>query len=76
MCTAREMEIVSIEDNSASVSADGATEQVRLDIIDGRPGIGDHVIVFGGFALHRVCADGEVKSPELAHEMVDNGIGN
>ncbi len=54
MCLAIPMEITSIEDNVAQVEIGGVKNQVRLDIIDEPPQVGDFVIVHAGFALRRL----------------------
>ncbi len=54
MCLAIPMEITSIEDNIAQVEIGGVKNQVRLDIIDEPPQVGDFVIVHAGFALRRL----------------------
>jgi len=55
MCLAIPMEVVSIEDNVAHVEVGGVKNQVRLDIVDQMPAVGDFVIVHAGFALR--CLD-------------------
>ncbi len=54
MCLAIPMEVVKIEHNRAWVSAGGTKREVRLDIVDEMPEVGDYVIVHAGFALHRI----------------------
>jgi hydrogenase expression/formation protein HypC len=54
MCLAIPMEVKIITDNSAVVEYEGTRREVRLDIIDQRPEIGDYVIIHAGFALHRI----------------------
>ena len=54
MCLAIPMEVKTITDNSAVVEYEGTRREVRLDIIDQRPEIGDYVIIHAGFALHRI----------------------
>ena len=54
MCLAVPMEIKKIEDKVAFVEIAGVTRQVRLDIIDQEPQVGDFVIIHAGFALRRV----------------------
>ena len=45
MCLAIPMKVISIEGNNAVVSAGGTKKEVRLDIVDEMPQIGDYVIV-------------------------------
>ena len=54
MCLAVPMEVVSIEDNVAHVEVAGVKNQVRLDIVDQMPAVGDFVIVHAGFALRSI----------------------
>jgi hydrogenase expression/formation protein HypC len=54
MCLAIPMEVKTITDNAAVVEYEGTRREVRLDIIDERPEIGDYVIIHAGFALHRI----------------------
>jgi hydrogenase expression/formation protein HypC len=46
------MEVTEIKDNWATVEYEGTRREVRLDIVDKRPEIGDYVIIHAGFALH------------------------
>jgi hydrogenase expression/formation protein HypC len=48
------MEVIKIADNSALVEYEGTKREVRLDIVDQRPEVGDYVIIHAGFALHRI----------------------
>jgi hydrogenase expression/formation protein HypC len=54
MCLAIPMKIETITDHSAVVEYEGTRREVRLDIIDQQPEIGDYVIIHAGFALHRI----------------------
>ena len=54
MCLAIPMEIKTITGNAAVVEYEGTRREVRLDIIDQRPEVGDYVIIHAGFALHRI----------------------
>jgi hydrogenase expression/formation protein HypC len=60
MCLAIPMEVKTITGNAAMVEYEGTRREVRLDIIDERPEIGDYVIIHAGFALHRID-EGEAK---------------
>ncbi len=45
----------------ATVDADGISKEIRLDVVDRWPNIGDYVIVHAGFAInnlsyHPVCS--------------------
>ena len=54
MCLAVPMEITAINDAVADVEIGGVKRQVRLDICDETPAVGDFVIVHAGFALRRM----------------------
>ncbi|QLA16833.1 HypC/HybG/HupF family hydrogenase formation chaperone [Desulfolutivibrio sulfoxidireducens] len=68
MCLAVPMEIVSIADNVADVEIGGVKRQVRLDIIDEAPAIGDYVIVHAGFALRRLDREDALETIKLFQE--------
>ena len=54
MCLAVPMEIKSIKDKVAQVEVGGVKNEVRLELIDEEPAVGDFVIVHAGFALRRL----------------------
>ncbi|MBI5582329.1 MAG: HypC/HybG/HupF family hydrogenase formation chaperone [Deltaproteobacteria bacterium] len=54
MCLAIPMEVKEIKENWALVEYEGTRREVRLDIVDQRPEVGDYVIIHAGFALHRI----------------------
>ena len=54
MCLAVPMKVLQIEENVARVEVGGVKRDVRLDIIDQPPDIGDYVIVHAGFAIHMI----------------------
>jgi len=54
MCLAVPMKVLQIEENMAQVEIGGVKRDVRLDIIDQDPEIGDYVIVHAGFAIRRI----------------------
>jgi hydrogenase expression/formation protein HypC len=62
------MEIKSIKDNIAEVEVGGVTNQVRLDIIDEPPQVGDFVIVHAGFALRRLDREEGLETLKLFQE--------
>lgn len=72
MPSSRLMEILSIDNNAAKVSADGITQDVRLDILDAKPTIGDRVIVHAGFALHGVDEKKATESADFIREMMNH----
>ena len=54
MCLAVPMEVKEISGNSALVEYEGTRREVRLDLVDPKPAIGDYVIIHAGFALHLI----------------------
>jgi len=48
------MEVKSIKDNQAVVEYEGTRREVRLDLLDPKPNVGDYVIIHAGFALHLI----------------------
>ena len=54
MCLAVPMEVLEIEGLDARVGLGGVVRNIRLDIVDQSPEVGDYVIVHAGFALHRI----------------------
>lgn len=54
MCLAVPMQIKEINGNSAKVEIGGTRRDVRLDILNQEPQVGDYVIVHAGFALHLI----------------------
>lgn len=70
MCLAVPMEITNInaELNVADVEIGGVKRQVRLDIIDEPPGVGDFVIVHAGFALRRLDREDALETIKLFQE--------
>ncbi len=68
MCLAVPMEIKSIEDNVAQVEVGGVKNEVRLDIIDEDPQVGDFVIVHAGFAIRRLDREEGLETIKLFEE--------
>jgi hydrogenase expression/formation protein HypC len=62
------MEIKAIKDNIAEVEVGGVKNQVRLDIIDEQPEVGDFVIVHAGFALRRLDREEGLETLKLFQE--------
>jgi hydrogenase expression/formation protein HypC len=60
MCLAIPMRVIEIRGSAddfavpqvALVDADGVRREVRLDVVDRWPRVGDYVIVHAGFAIH------------------------
>lgn len=56
----------------ATVDADGISKDVRLDIVDHWPKIGDYVIVHAGFAIHSLVEEEALKNIALLRELAEN----
>lgn len=54
MCLAIPMEIREISGDTAWVAFEGIRREVRLDLLEPKPQVGDFVIIHAGFALHRI----------------------
>jgi hydrogenase expression/formation protein HypC len=72
MCLAIPMEVKAIDGNCAVVEYEGARREVRLEIIDERPEIGDYVIIHAGFALHRIDEEEAQESLRYWKEILAN----
>ena len=68
MCLAVPMEVIAINDKIADVDIGGVTRQVRLDLIDAAPALGDFVIVHAGFAIRRMDRDDAMETIKLFQE--------
>jgi hydrogenase expression/formation protein HypC len=55
----------------ATVDADGISKEVRLDIVDYWPNIGDYVIIHAGFAIHSLVEEEAKKNLELLKQLAD-----
>ena len=68
MCLAVPMEIIAIHDKIADVEIGGVTRQVRLELIDAAPAVGDYVIVHAGFAIRRLDREDAIETIKLFQE--------
>ncbi len=69
MCLAIPMEVIEVEGEIAKVDSRGMKKEVRLDIVDRIPKVGDFVIVHAGFAIHTMEKEEAQRSLELFDEM-------
>ena len=80
MCLAVPMRVEKIEgdpddftqDQIATVNMEGISKQVRLDVVDRWPEIGDYVIVHAGFAIHSLVEEDAKKNIELIKELASH----
>ncbi len=56
----------------AVVNMNGISKEVRLDVIDRWPEIGDYVIVHAGFAIHALDEEDAKKNIELIRELASH----
>lgn len=88
MCLAIPMRVIEIKEDSddllnpqvATVETDGIKKEIRLDLVDRMPEIGDYLIIHAGFAVN--CLDAENAEinlqllRELAEGMEESTDGN
>ena len=80
MCLAIPMKVLEVhgspEDFTTSqiaiVDADGISREVRLDVVDHWPSVGDYVIVHAGFAIHSLIEAEALKNLSLLKELAAN----
>jgi len=63
------MEVIEIHGQNARVGLGGVVREIRLDIVDKRPEVGDYVIVHAGFAIHWVDPEEARVTIELFEKM-------
>jgi len=56
----------------ATVDADGISREIRLDIVDHWPNVGDYVIIHAGFAIHSLVEEEALKNIALLKELSEN----
>lgn len=80
MCLAIPMKVIAVQGDPddfttsqiATVDADGIGRDVRLDIVDQWPEVGDYVIVHAGFAIHSLIEEEALKNIALLRELAEN----
>jgi len=79
MCLAIPMRVTKVEGDPddfttsqiATVDADGISKEVRLDIVDHWPNVGDYVIIHAGFAIHTLEEEEARKNLALLRQLAD-----
>lgn len=61
-----------IQDQIAVVNMNGISREVRLDVVDRWPEVGDYVIVHAGFAIHSLDEENAKKNIELIRELASH----
>ena len=80
MCLAIPMRVINVQGDPddfttsqvATVDADGISTQIRLDIVDHWPAVGDYVIIHAGFAIHSLIEEEALKNIALLRELAEN----
>ena len=80
MCLAIPMRVTAVQGDPddfttnqvATVDADGISRDVRLDIVDYWPTVGDYVIIHAGFAIHSLVEEEALKNISLLQELAEN----
>ncbi len=80
MCLAIPMRVTQIEGDPndftanqiATVDVDGIGKQIRLDVVDRWPEIGEYVIVHAGFAIHTLEAKEAETNIRLIRELAES----
>jgi len=72
MCLAVPMQIKEISGDSALVEYEGTRREVRLDLVDPRPNIGDYVIIHAGFVLHLIDEEEAQESLKTWKEILSD----
>jgi len=80
MCLAVPMRVIAVKgvENDFTtlqlgvVEAQGIEKEVRLDLVDRWPQIGDYLIIHAGFAIHTLDAVEAETNLRLLQELVDN----
>lgn len=79
MCLAIPMRVTSVQGDPddfttsqiATVDADGISREVRLDIVDHWPAVGDYVIIHAGFAIHSLDEEEAQKNISLLRQLAE-----
>ncbi|HIQ37060.1 MAG TPA: HypC/HybG/HupF family hydrogenase formation chaperone [Desulfocapsa sulfexigens] len=79
MCLAIPMRVIEIKGNSddllnpqiATVETDGIRREIRLDLVDRIPEIGDYLIIHAGFAVNCLDAENAETNLQLLRELAE-----
>ncbi len=55
----------------ATVDGDGISKEIRLDIVDRWPNVGDYVIIHAGFAIHTLDETEAKKNISLLRQLAE-----
>jgi len=79
MCLAIPMQVVEVKGGSDSlldprvaiVETDGMQKEIRLDLVDRQPAVGDYLIIHAGFAINCLDAKDAEENLALMREMAE-----
>ncbi|MFH1214938.1 MAG: HypC/HybG/HupF family hydrogenase formation chaperone [Pseudomonadota bacterium] len=79
MCLAVPMRVIAVKGNEDDfisprigiVESEGIEKEVRLDLVDRWPQIGDYLIIHAGFAIHTLDAEEALVNLRLLREMAE-----
>ncbi len=80
MCLAIPMRVIDVQGDPddftttqiATVEGDGIRKQIRLDVVDRWPQIGEYVIIHAGFAIHTLEAKEAETNIKLLRELANS----
>lgn len=65
MCLAVPMEVTRIDGDVAQVEIGGVSRQIRLDLIEDKPQLGEFVIVHAGFAIRTLSREDALETLKI-----------
>jgi len=68
MCLAVPMEVKHIEGDVADVEIGGVRKQIRLDLIEDKPAVGEFVIIHAGFAIRTLNREEALETLKIFQE--------
>lgn len=68
MCLAVPMEVKRVEGEVADVEIGGVRRQVRLDLLEEKPGEGEFVIIHAGFAIQTLSREAAMETIQIFQE--------
>lgn len=71
MCLAIPGEVLSIDENTATVNVNGIEQEVRLDTLAGEATEGDYLLVHTGFAIKKLSPQEAEETLELFDELIE-----
>lgn len=71
MCLAIPGEVLTIDDNLATVDINGVEQEVRLDTLPGEAVKGDYLLVHTGFAIKKLPPEEAKETLDLFDELIE-----